>query len=353
MAQRPEPKAMARELDELRARVDGLTTANREARPVTRRRLLSGLAGLGAVGAAGVAAAEPAAAADGDPLVLGQQNDATSTTVISSVVDGFESELRFGESFFGLAATSSHTAIHGEVSGEGFAGVWGRSSGSSIGVTGDAQGPGGIGVAGHSVAGPAIAAKSDDGVTLHLYAAERVGPPTAMPAGLDDYLLGSISVDQGGELWLCVAGGSPGTWTRLLREDTAHGRVIPITPVRALDTRSTGGRASGAPAVPGQRQGPLRGSEEVTLDLAGAGPIPATATGIIGNATVLAPNADGYLRILPAGASVPACSFNFSKGTDEANGFTTGLAPTGITLVAPVGSSLRYHLVVDVAAYIS
>lgn len=62
-----------------------------------------------------------------------------------------------------------------------------------------------------------------------------------------------MSVDAAADLWLCVEAGplvEPGTWTRLLREDSTSGRVVPITPVRVLDTRSAGGRSAGSPVVP-------------------------------------------------------------------------------------------------------
>jgi len=148
--------------------------------------------------------------------------------------------------------------------------------------------------------------------------------------------------------------GAPGTWTRLLREDSAGvGRTIPITPIRALDTRATGGRAIGAPVIPGQRKGPIRGGQSVTLDLAGIGPIPADASGVIGNATVLTPSASGFLRILPAGAAVPATSFNFQKSQSIANGFTSALTATGIRATAPIANTITYELVIDISAYIT
>jgi hypothetical protein len=192
-----------------------------------------------------------------------------------------------------------------------------------------------------------------EGVTLWLIPADRTGPPTAMPPGIARYGQGSFSVDAAGEVWLCAETGTPGTWTRLLREDTAVGRVIPITPIRALDTRATGGRVAGAPVVPGQRKGPIRGGQSITLDLAGVGAIPARASGVIGNATVILPSSSGYLRILPAGASVPAASFNFNKNQTIANGFTSALTPSGLRATAPISSTITYELVIDISAYIT
>jgi hypothetical protein len=165
--------------------------------------------------------------------------------------------------------------------------------------------------------------------------------------------LGEIRLDVDGDLWVCVAGGDPGTWTRLLREDSAEGRTVPITPIRALDTRAPGGRANGAPSIPGQTHGPLHGGQTVTLDPAGTGPIPATATGIIGNAIVLAPTTNGYLRIIPAGTGATTSAVSFTKATTTSNAYTTALSPTGLTATAPITPTATYHLVLDITAYIT
>jgi hypothetical protein len=93
---------MEHDVDALRAEVAALGAELAEVRgsgdasSISRRRLLTGLAGLGAAGAAGVAAAAPAGAADGDNLVLGQANTATSPTTISSNVGGEQSEVVLG-----------------------------------------------------------------------------------------------------------------------------------------------------------------------------------------------------------------------------------------------------------------
>ena len=347
---RQQLETQAAELAELKA------ASAPEERRLTRRHLLTGLAGLGAAGVAGVATAVPAAANDGEPLVLGQENTATSETLVRTTdVEGATSEVQLGGPLFGLAATAPSTAIHGEIPDNGLAGVWGRATGATgFGLLGTADVPGGFGLAARSEAGPAIVAVSVvDGVTAQLEPAERTGPPTAVAEGLTQYRIGSLAFDEVGDLWTCVATGAPGTWTRLLREDTAPGRVVPITPIRALDTRSPGGRASGAPAIPGQRTGALRGGQAITLDPAGIGPIPTTATGLVGNATVITPSGTGFLRILPAGATVPASSFDFTTGRNVSNGFTTGITATGLTALAPTSASTRYHLVLDIAAYIT
>jgi hypothetical protein len=173
------------------------------------------------------------------------------------------------------------------------------------------------------------------------------GPPTVWSEA------GAIRFDAAGDLWLCITTGDPGTWTRLLREDTAAGRTVPITPFRALDSRAAGGRPSGSPAVPGQTQGPLHGGQAVTLDLAGAATIPATAAGVVGNLTVLTPSYNGYLRAAPSGTTVLPSAINFTKGATIANAFTSALGPNGLTITGSGGSSNTYQLVVDITAYIT
>lgn len=65
----PDVQALADELTVLRAQFDALKPDSALEDRRSRRHLLGGLAGLVAAGAVGVAAAQPAAAADGDPIL--------------------------------------------------------------------------------------------------------------------------------------------------------------------------------------------------------------------------------------------------------------------------------------------
>jgi hypothetical protein len=348
------------DLNTLRAELDAIRNELAEVqveqqRAITRRRLLSGLAGLGAAGAAGVANAPAAGAADGEPVLLGESNVATTATFISVTEGTDPSEVALNAGPWGIHATASGVGVLGTVDFGGVAGVFGHVDGPiGAGVTGEADDPGAMGVTALSKAGPAIGASSVlDGVTLELQPADRTGPPVTMPSGLVEYRRGAVSVDAQGEMWLCVGTGAPGTWTRLLREDTAPGRVIAMAPMRALDTRSVGGRPSGSPAIPGQKQGPLKGGEAITLDLAGVTPIPATASGVVGNLTVVSPTYNGYLVAGPAGTTPTTSALNFTKGTIVANAFTSQINTTGLTLRASGTTANTYHLVVDITACIT
>jgi hypothetical protein len=360
-------EALRAEVAELRAQLAELRATSRatdDAR-VTRRRLLTGLAGVGAAGVAGVAMASPAAAADGDALRLGEDNLATSRTLLSNAPTPGEGLPDFPEDTSGallrledvgdgngLVALSTGTAI----TAQGFEGmrVWGEAQGLVVGSDGivalGANGYGdGAAVAALSENGPAIWARSEGGIQLVLNPRTIDGPGSN--SSVDT---GSISVDHAVDVWLCTQGGATPTWTRLLREDTASGRTVPIAPMRAIDTRAPGGRPAGSPAVPGQKTGPLKGGTSVTLDLAGIGAIPATATGVIGNLAVVTPSFSGYLAARPSGTPAITTTLNFPTGVAAlANAFTSQLGPAGLTITGSGTSTNTYHLVVDITAYIT
>ena len=91
----------------------------------TRRQLLAGAAGaVGVIVVESTARATPAAAANGDAIIIGQGNQATSNTFIND---------SSGDTTFSALAAADGTALEGDaVGGTGVAGT----SGSGIGVTG-------------------------------------------------------------------------------------------------------------------------------------------------------------------------------------------------------------------------
>jgi hypothetical protein len=178
-------------------------------------------------------------------------------------------------------------------------------------------------------------------------AVEATGPRVTV----DPPVPGSFYLDANLDLWLCTSTGPPAAWTRLLREDSTAGRVIPIAPMRVLDTRAPGGRPAGAPAVPGQIQGPLGSLQTVTLDLAGIAPLPTNARGVVGNLTVVTPNNGGYLVARPSGSQTNTSALNFTNGAIVANAFTCALGPDGLSVFG-LGPT-TYHLVIDLTAYVT
>ncbi|HEY4632411.1 MAG TPA: hypothetical protein VIH00_00720, partial [Candidatus Limnocylindrales bacterium] len=91
-----------------------------------------------------------------------------------------------------------------------------------------------------------------------------------------------------------------------------------------------------------------------TLSIAGANGIPADATAITGNLTVVGQTKAGYLSVTPAPpAGIPASStLNFPLGDVRANGLTADLNASGdlsITYTAVAGATT--HVLLDVTGY--
>lgn len=267
-----------------------------EERSTSRRQLLLA-AGAGA-GAAAVASVvgEAAQAANGDPLLVGNTaNAATAATKLTSSGTVNAPGLQ-------VQALNYDTGVEGD-------GVYG--------VTG-------IGAGGGFFSGTEAAVSLDP-----------MGSPGA-PTGTA--FKGDLAVDSNGVLFLCIAAGAPGTWIRLSSVNLLS------TPQRLYDSRNTGGKfASG---------------ETRNLDVAGvlAG-VPAYATGIIGNATVVDTGGAGFIVIYPKGTSRPGTASNTWFGAAQilANAFTVGLAgsPGGIAVYAEATVTPATHVVIDVFGYVA
>ena len=113
------------------------------------------------------------------------------------------------------------------------------------------------------------------------------------------------------------------------------GRLVALSPSRLDDTRS--GAEIAASAV-----------HEVLV--AGRGGIPADATAVAVNLTVVGPETNGYATVFPCGETVPVASnVNFVADQNVAAGLTVKVGAAGKICIT---SSATTHLVVDVnAAY--
>lgn len=88
------------------------------------------------------------------------------------------------------------------------------------------------------------------------------------------------------------------------------------TPTRMLDTRTGGG--------------PIAGGSQITMALAGVGPIPADATAVVANVTVTNTTAPSYLTAYPDGASRPTASdLNWTTWETRGNLVVVKLGPDG------------------------
>lgn len=112
-----------------------------------------------------------------------------------------------------------------------------------------------------------------------------------------------------------------------------------ITPTRLLDTRS----GIGAPA------GKLGQAGELGLQVTGDA-IPATATGVILNATATEPSATGYVTVYPSGTGRPeTSSLNMPAGVTVANLVVSSLGTDGqVRMYNAFGET---HLIADAAGY--
>jgi hypothetical protein len=142
-----------------------------------------------------------------------------------------------------------------------------------------------------------------------------------------------------GSLWYRTDAASR-PYRRLASAISTGSLTLLPTPVRYVDTRSSGGAFS-----PGE----VRSYNFATLN---AGTVPGGATGIVGNIVAVSPNTNGNLQIntansFPAGS---AAVLNFNPGQDIANHFVSALAANLMFVKAnPNGGSVQ--LVIDIYGY--
>lgn len=136
----------------------------KEARPSRRNLMKAAIGGAAAATAAtAVGRAAPAAAADGDPVLIGRDNTATGITEISN---GF-TDAYLADGFNGVVGTSNAangSGLDGLFMGQSGNGVIGRTigNGSQVGVKGESA-PQGIGVYGYTQNGTGVRAEAVGG----------------------------------------------------------------------------------------------------------------------------------------------------------------------------------------------
>ena len=286
--------------------------------PVSRRGLLTKGAGVAAAGLGLVAlASDPAQAAAGNPLLLGQVNsaDAESTTLASTNAEALR--VFNNAATGGIAIRTKGTVAAVVVSGNQQTAV--EAEGGPIGVqaTGDSY-------------GLIATARTPGGVPLRLFPGSTDGPPTA-----GTHLIGDIYNDARGRVFLCAQDGAPGTWVQP--------GFNPVNPFRVVDTRTGGGTpySSGVPLGPGQ---------QLEVSFSGVGGVVSGATAVTCNLTVTGPTSVSYLTVYPLGTSRPnASNINFVAGQTIANQMTVKLGTGGKVNVYNAGGSV--HVVIDLAGF--
>jgi len=308
--------------------------------PTSRRRLFKmGAVGAAAVGAAAVGnamAASPADAATGGNMLIGEINTASSDADLTQLTAGagFKSIIPSSSiAVEGLASLQTPGAIG--VRGTGVVGVQGITSG---GGTPSTQGPGVLGV-GNST-GVGVEAQNGSGASLRL---DPFGSNT-LPAASS---VGQLIVLADGSLHYSYA---TNQWVPLTNG------VVPITPVRVINTVTGAGGITG-PLAAG-------GAVHTSNAIAGTNGIPAAAIGVVGNLAISGVsgallNGYGVATIFPAGAATPATA-NINSGAgcfaisnSVTVGFGSGLNAGKLSLVwnggGPVPNAEAFF---DVTGYI-
>ena len=257
------------------------------------RTLALGAAGAAAAGAA-VAVSRPntAAAGDDDPLAVGATNTHTLATNVnySGATTAASFNIQSGDQtaandgiLNGLFANAG-TALLGVASGNG---------NQNIGITGWSKKPLGTGVVGFTGGAGAYGGEFFGGL-----AEVRLRPGGEAPITLTNaHAVGELYEDATGELWLCTAAGSPGTWRQIAGPTTA-GAFHAISPRRVYDSREM---PAGKLAPNEERVLSMATSTDGTLNVvapfATAVTLTFTVTGTEGTF--------GYVSVRPAGHAVP------------------------------------------------
>jgi hypothetical protein len=158
----------------------------------------------------------------------------------------------------------------------------------------------------------------------------------------------TVSLGPGGTLAATYMGPSGATTdlvfdvTGYYTGDASGSFFIPITPFRDLDTR-TGSGPTGKIAVGTPR----------TFAVAGTATVPANATGVTGNLTIVDETSGWAIFLGPTATTTPTTStINFVYGDIRANGVTVALSPGGTLTATYLGpSGATTHLVFDVTGY--
>jgi hypothetical protein len=153
---------------------------------------------------------------------------------------------------------------------------------------------------------------------------------------IDGYSSAEAPPGDEGPFTLSIAG----TGCNLVTPPTQYHTV---TPCRLIDTRGPDGPFGGPALAAGANR---------TFTVAGSCGVPANATAVFLNATIVSPTVTGNLRIFPTGAPVPTVSaLNFSADQVRGNNGVYSLDAQGRFDIRLAQASGTAHLVVDVAGY--
>ena len=161
----------------------------------------------------------------------------------------------------------------------------------------------------------------------------------------------TVKLNNDGRLW-AVYKATGGQFTHLILDVTGYyvddltgARFVALTPGRRLDTRF-------AAPLEGLT-GTFKALTARTLIIEPYQGVPANATAITGNLTVVGQTQAGYVAMTPIADSTPdTSSLNFPIGDIRANGVTGPLSPAGsVWLVYMAAGGRTTHLILDLTGY--
>lgn len=351
-------RALEAELAELRAANAALTArlsrlestvapdAAEEGTGETRRGMLKLLAGAaGGAVAATVLSGRPAAAADGDPLTMGNSVDAQSRPTLATYT-GNESA---GVAFLFRGANSGEAPDGSSSTYNAALGGW-AVDGTNLtnGVYGYTNRPGGSGVVANGGSSDGIGLRARGGRAALLVMGAGLAAP---PAGAATHEPGEIQGDQNGDLWVCVAPGTPGTWRKLAGPSTG-GAFHPINPIRVYDSRLGTNTPNGRLMRNSNIVVSVKDARGSTGTVTTADAIPAGAVAVSYNLTVTQPQGGNFLSIAPGDATgFTASAINFNGSTDVANGGIVRLDGNRQVKIFCGDQQGSTHVILDVTGY--
>jgi hypothetical protein len=324
------------------------------------RRGMLRLAGAAAAGTAAAVAANalPAAAADLDPLRVGELATTTPTTRLTTGLI-YENSSRPQVSYLTASTDAnifvvrdnpsgtilfnpSSSSYPSAVAGYGYTvlphGVYGFTQNDGYGIVGNGAGAGSRGALMRGLK-----------CNVELFSAGN-----APASRTDAHAKGELIEDVDGNLWVCVVTGSPGTWRKVAGPATA-GAFHAVTPFRVYDSRA--GQPLAGPIANGQnRSVSVADSRDLNTGVViTANAVPAGATAISCNLTVVNTLGGGFLTINPGGVTTPgAASVNWTAaGQVLNNGIIAAINATSrqVTIVCGGGTGARTDVVLDVTGY--
>ena len=332
----------------------GADGADPARRALLRRLGVQGAAAAGIAAATTLAGGRPAGAITGEPLTLGRvgNNAGGATTTVYTGASTTTHAFTFADNSGAVSTATGAATLVGHASALG-AGVLGASTarggtgltGSAEGVDGvavraSAPGPGGTAVTATGGTAGVVTTLSpiDDTTALKVVGARRglvTSPTTTFPLSLAPgsqtagppstaAVVGDVAVDSAGTIWICVTAGTPGRFHRLGGTATS-GSFTAVQPTRVHDTRKGSPPAGALGGGRSRLVAVARGINPSTGALLATDLVPAGATAVSCNVTVLATTGTGSLSVVPGDAT---------SATTTAVGWTaTGQQVTGGLIV--------------------